>query len=266
MSRTPARQKSPVNSEITVPTVQVEVRWGPKLGIMSTSDALHEARRRGLDLVLHGPLAKPPFCEIMDMSGYVYNDELAAHSLDVPRPTIEPLAHLPIPSDSKRFLAHTGLPARFCEFRLDYDRNGLLRLDRYSQWWRQIEQSAFESTCRRLGRELDVWRYFLLPNPTDLSQYYWVGEMDTGMTLSIEQVSGRVISIDIAGFQGYSPPVFINSSVTMFAQFITIFTAANEEDRPTIRARLCALDPKAMEERDQGFWSPLVEEFEAGMS
>ncbi|WP_145059385.1 hypothetical protein [Lignipirellula cremea] len=47
---------------MTPPTVRVEVRHGLKLGVMSTSDALAEARRRGVDLVLQAASCDPPRC------------------------------------------------------------------------------------------------------------------------------------------------------------------------------------------------------------
>jgi hypothetical protein len=259
------RRSTQVNAEITIPTVRVEVRHGPALGIMHTPLALNEARRRGVDLVLQAPLADPPMCEIVDMSRYIYNDEIAAHAFDTAHPTVDPIPTLPIPSTSKEFLTKGGLPERFIEFRIDYDRAGLVRLDKYAGWWRRIEQVAFADTCRRLERQPEMCRYFVLPHPVDLRRYYRLGEMDIGNTLCIERDSGNIVSIDIAGFDGYSPPAFINSDVASFGQFITMFTEAQEDDRTTIRARLAALDAKAMEDRDQGFWSTLVEEFEAGM-
>jgi Translation initiation factor IF-3, N-terminal domain/SUKH-4 immunity protein len=265
MTASSKRRSSQVNAEITISTVRVEVRHGPSLGVMRTTVALAEARQRGVDLVLQAPLADPPMCEIMDMSRYIYNDEIAAHAMNAAPPTVDPVSTLPIPSKSKGFLTEGGLPERFIEFRIDFDRAGLVRLDRYAEWWRRIERVAFADTCRRLERKPGMWRYFSLPHPVDLARYYRLGEMDIGNTLCIERDSGNIVSIDIAGFDGYSPQVFINSDVMSFGQFITMFTEAQEADWTTIRARLAALDPSAMEDRDQGFWSTLVEEFEAGM-
>jgi hypothetical protein len=265
MAASSKRRSSQVNGEITVPRVRVEVRHGRALGIMPTAKALAEARRRGVDLVLQGPLADPPLCEIMDMSRYIYNDEIAVESGKPSPPVKEPTPGLPIPQDSKAFLTKGALPERFIEFRLDYDRAGLVRLDVYVEWWRQIEEVAYANTCRRLGREPEMWRYFVLPHPVRLSHYYRLGEMDRGTTLCIAQHSGKVVSVDIAGLDGYSPSVFINKDVGTFAKFVTIFTTATEGDRATLRSRFTAMDSKAMEDRDRGFWSTLVEEFEAGM-
>src|SRR5262249_52166045 len=160
------------------------------------------------------------------------------------------------------FLIEGGLPPRFIEFRLDYDRAGLVRLDRYVDWWRGIEDIAFTNMCRRLERQPKMGRYFVAPNPTDLTRYYRLGEMDRATTLCIERDSGAIVVIDAAGFDGYSAPGFINTDVTIFAQFISIFTGAVDADRMTIRAKLTVLDPPAMKDRDQGFWSTMVEEFE----
>jgi hypothetical protein len=227
--------------------------------------ALEEAGRRGLDLVLQTPLADPPLCEIMDMSRYIYNDQIAIQATKAPPLTPEPMLMLPIPEDAKSFLADPGLPERFLEFCLDYDRTGLIRLDRYVEWWREIERVAFSSTCLRLGRKPTMWRSFVLPHSVDLSRHYLLGEMDLGITLCIERDSARIYQIDIAGHEGYSAPAFVNSHVIKFGQFIVIFNSATDDDRTTIRSRLSALDPNAMEDRDRGFWSTLIEEFEAGI-
>jgi hypothetical protein len=265
MTASSKRRSSQVNAEIAIPSVRVEVRHGATLGVMPTTLALAEARRRGVDLVLQAPLADPPLCEIMDMSRYIYNEEIAAHAMNAPRPGVHPILTLPIPPKSKEILTERSLPERFIEFRLDYDRGGLVRLDKYVEWWRVIEKLAFTETCRRLQRQPEMWRYFVVPNPVDTARYYRLGEMDIGNTLCIERDSGTIVSIDIAGFDGYLPLGFINSDLSKFGQFITLFTEAQEDDGSSIRVRLTALDPKAMEDRDQGFWSTLVEEFEAGM-
>jgi hypothetical protein len=202
----------------------------------------------------------------MDMSRYIYNDELAAASGRAHPPITEPIPGLPIPRKSKAFLTNVGLPERFVEFTLDYNRTGLVRLDVYVEWWRQIEKVAFAKTCHRLAREPEMWRYFVLPHPVHLSHYYRVGEMDIGMTLCIEKHSGNVYSIDIAGLDGYSPSVFINSDITTFGRFVTVYKTTKDHDRDTLRSRLTAMDPKAMEDADQGFWPLMIEEFEAGLS
>jgi hypothetical protein len=266
MTSSPEQSSYRVNLEIRVPRVFVEVEEGPVLGIMPTADALSEARRRGLDLVLASPLAEPPGCEIRDISRYIYNDELAAQFASAPVPGSEPMSTLPIPDTSKSFLAATGLPERFCEFRLDYDRAGLVRLDVYVEWCLQIERLAYAKMCRRLAREPFISREYVSPNPVDLSRYYRLGGMDVGMTVTIEVNSGRVMFIDIAGMDGYSPPQFVNSDVMRFGQFIRVFESANDSNLTTVRAQLAALDPKAMEDQDHGAWSDLLEELEGEMS
>jgi hypothetical protein len=264
MSNPSDRNTYLVNSEITVPTVQVEVRWGPNLGIMSTKKALAEARRRGLDLVLDAALANPPSCEIMNMNRYIYNDELEIESKKAHPAPIEPMAGLPIPRKAKLFLARGGLPDEFVEFRINYDRAGLVRLDTYVEWWRQIEKVAFANTCRRLERRSRMSRDYVKPNPVDLSRYYRLGDADDWWALCIECESGSVVSIDIKGFKGYSPLTFINTDVVLFAKFISMYMGAQENERTRLRSRLKTLDRAAMRDQE-GFWSHLVEEFELGM-
>jgi hypothetical protein len=257
----------PVNMEIKLARVHVQVREGPDLGIMDTADALGEAGRRDLDLVLSAPLAKPPLCEIMDMSRCIYNDELAAQAGKAPPPRAESIPNLPIPSDAKALLAGTGLPTRFPEYHFDYDRIGVVRLDVYVEWWREIEKVAFANTCRRLGRQPVMWRDFVMPHLVNSSHFYRIGEEDDLVrTVCVEADSGRIFLIDIAGLDAYDPPVFINSDVVRFAEFIKIVTSIeNDNQCATLRSHLTALDPKAMEDRDQGFWPPVVKEFEEGM-
>ena len=48
------------------------------LGVMSTPNALAEARAQGFDLIMVVPDAQPPVCRIMEFSKYNYELEKAS--------------------------------------------------------------------------------------------------------------------------------------------------------------------------------------------
>lgn len=60
------------NRNISSPELRVVTADGEQLGIMSKSDALHEANKRELDLVLMVPNAKPPVAKIVSLNKYNY--------------------------------------------------------------------------------------------------------------------------------------------------------------------------------------------------
>jgi len=55
-----------------VPQVRVIDDEGEQLGVMSTRDAVHLARERGLDLVEVAATADPPVCRIIDYGKFQY--------------------------------------------------------------------------------------------------------------------------------------------------------------------------------------------------
>jgi len=61
-----------VNHQIRVARIRVVTEDGGMLGVMSPSEALREAEKRGLDLVEISPKAVPPVCKIMDYGKYKY--------------------------------------------------------------------------------------------------------------------------------------------------------------------------------------------------
>jgi len=61
-----------LNGEIKDRELRVITASGEQLGIMSAKDALHEAEKRGQDLVKIAPQAKPPVAKIMDYSKFRY--------------------------------------------------------------------------------------------------------------------------------------------------------------------------------------------------
>ncbi len=68
-----------VNEQIRVATVRVIGADGTQLGILSTDDAMKEARKAGLDLVEVAPQGTPPVCRIMDYGKYKYQQKKRHH-------------------------------------------------------------------------------------------------------------------------------------------------------------------------------------------
>ncbi|MBN2476042.1 MAG: translation initiation factor IF-3 [Pirellulales bacterium] len=79
--RTPAAEpnKQRINEQIHVSPVRVIAADGTQLGILSTEDALKEARKVDLDLVEVAPNARPPVCRIMDFGKYKYQQKKRQH-------------------------------------------------------------------------------------------------------------------------------------------------------------------------------------------
>jgi translation initiation factor IF-3 len=71
-----ARPKgNPVGEEITANELRVIDENGEQAGIMLREAALSLAERRGLDLVLISPTAKPPVAKVMDFGKYRYDQQ-----------------------------------------------------------------------------------------------------------------------------------------------------------------------------------------------
>ncbi len=73
----PKRQR--INEEIRITPIRVISDNGDQLGIISTEDALKEARRTGLDLVEVAPNERPPVCRIMDFGKFKYQQKKRQH-------------------------------------------------------------------------------------------------------------------------------------------------------------------------------------------
>ena len=71
--------KQRINEQIRVTPVRVIGDDGSQLGILSTEDALREARLVNLDLVEVAPTEKPPVCRIMDYGKYKYQQKKRQH-------------------------------------------------------------------------------------------------------------------------------------------------------------------------------------------
>jgi translation initiation factor IF-3 len=73
----PAQQR--INEQIRVTPVRVIGSDGAQLGILSTQEALEEARKAELDLVEVAPNEHPPVCRIMDYGKYKYQQKKRQH-------------------------------------------------------------------------------------------------------------------------------------------------------------------------------------------
>lgn len=78
----PAVDKTPINENIKAGTVRLlvpkddsEIGEETMAGIMTLEEALEEARKRELDLVLINDSADPPLCKVIDYSKYKYYQE-----------------------------------------------------------------------------------------------------------------------------------------------------------------------------------------------
>jgi translation initiation factor IF-3 len=68
----PSKNMPIANNAITSLELRVVAEDGEALGIMPTSDALAEAQKRNLDLVLTVPNADPPVAKIVELNKYNY--------------------------------------------------------------------------------------------------------------------------------------------------------------------------------------------------
>ena len=74
---------------IRVPEIRVIDEEKRQLGVMPTSEALSEARQKGLDLVEIAPLATPPVCRIMDYGKFLYELHKKDHEAKKHQKTIQ---------------------------------------------------------------------------------------------------------------------------------------------------------------------------------
>jgi len=68
-----------INEAIRVPTVRVIDEDGKPVGILPTSEALEQARKRSLDLVEVAPGANPPVVRIMNLKRWLFEREKHAN-------------------------------------------------------------------------------------------------------------------------------------------------------------------------------------------
>lgn len=65
------------NDDIRAPEIRLIDEHGAQVGVVSTNDAIRQAREAGLDLVLISPKAVPPVAKIVDYGAYLYQQEKA---------------------------------------------------------------------------------------------------------------------------------------------------------------------------------------------
>jgi translation initiation factor IF-3 len=64
-----------INHQIKAPELRVVTTDGENLGVITLTDALAEAQKRGLDLIEISPTAMPPVAKIMDYGKYLYDEK-----------------------------------------------------------------------------------------------------------------------------------------------------------------------------------------------
>ena len=65
-------ERSLLNEDITAHSVRLIAADGGQVGVVSRDEALDEARRSGLDLVLIAPDAQPPVVKVMDYGKHLF--------------------------------------------------------------------------------------------------------------------------------------------------------------------------------------------------
>lgn len=68
----PVKNETPYNEQIKSRQVRLVKDDGEQVGVLNTSDALYQARREGLDLVVINDKAEPPVCKIVDYGKFRY--------------------------------------------------------------------------------------------------------------------------------------------------------------------------------------------------
>ncbi len=66
------KARAVINDEIEDAQVRLVGAEGEQLGVTSREEALAEARKSGLDLVLIAPDAEPPVCKVMDYGKHLF--------------------------------------------------------------------------------------------------------------------------------------------------------------------------------------------------
>jgi translation initiation factor IF-3 len=73
------RKQQRINDQIRISPIRVIGDDGSQLGVITTEEALQQARAAGLDLVEVAPLEKPPVCRIMDYGKFKYQQKKRQH-------------------------------------------------------------------------------------------------------------------------------------------------------------------------------------------
>jgi translation initiation factor IF-3 len=109
-----------VNERIRVSQVRVVDENGQMVGVLSTRDAIEQARGRGFDLVEVSPAAVPPVCRIMDYGKYKY--ELSKKAKKAKRK--QHVVHL------KEIKMRPGIEAHDYNFKMNHARRFLEERDK----------------------------------------------------------------------------------------------------------------------------------------
>jgi translation initiation factor IF-3 len=64
--------RSLINEDIRIPSVRLVGAAGEQIGIVTRDEALAEARKAQMDLVLIAPDAEPPVCKVMDYGKHLF--------------------------------------------------------------------------------------------------------------------------------------------------------------------------------------------------
>jgi len=64
-----------INHQIKAPELRVITADGDNLGVITLTQALEEAQKRGFDLIEISPTAVPPVAKIMDYGKYLYDEK-----------------------------------------------------------------------------------------------------------------------------------------------------------------------------------------------
>jgi translation initiation factor IF-3 len=67
-----AGDRSVINEDIRISPIRLVGAAGEQVGIVSRDEALAEARKAGMDLVLIAPDAEPPVCKVMDYGKHLF--------------------------------------------------------------------------------------------------------------------------------------------------------------------------------------------------
>jgi translation initiation factor IF-3 len=68
-------ERSVLNEDITAQTVRLVGAAGEQVGIVSREEALGEAQKAGLDLVMIAPDAEPPVVKVMDYGKHLFEEK-----------------------------------------------------------------------------------------------------------------------------------------------------------------------------------------------
>jgi len=109
-----------INERIRVSQVRVVDENGQMVGVLSTRDAIEQARGRGFDLVEVSPAAVPPVCRIMDYGKYKY--ELSKKAKKAKRK--QHVVHL------KEIKMRPGIEAHDYNFKMNHARRFLEERDK----------------------------------------------------------------------------------------------------------------------------------------